>query len=308
MSQNGSRGPQRLTRGLAFVALGLGAAMMSCGGSTGSVVFGVTSELDAGSQLTSLSATVTLDGETILEREFTSDLAFPMELQTGDVSADGRVTLLLEARRGSETLLVARAETTVLEGQSLLVRVPLETDCVGELCGESTTCVEGQCVSSERDPAELPEYSEGWAGGASVDRCEPDPGGEPEVILGEGQSNFLPVEPGQVLQVEAGPQGGYHVWVASRIRNLKQGGSITEVSGSFVDLDYSPPPLAIVFSFDPDEGGFCKIFGLRFRLDDPEHPIETLLGRELDLTVTITDSDGDVGTDTQRVRLSDSFI
>jgi hypothetical protein len=268
----------------------------------------VTSELDAGSQLTAVSATLTLDGAPILEREFTSDLGFPMELATGEVSADGLVALTLEARRGDEVLLFARAETTVVEGRTLLVRVPLETECVGEPCGDGTTCVDGECVSSAKDPTELPEYFEGWAGNDGSDRCEPEPGGDPEVILGEGQSNFFPVEPGQVLQVEAGPQGGYHVWIASRIRNLKQGGSITEVTGSFVGLDYSPPPLAIVFSFDPDEGDYCKIYGLRFRLDDPDHPIETLLGEELDLTVTITDSDGDVGTDTERVRLSDSFL
>jgi hypothetical protein len=288
--------------------LGLGAIAASCGGPTGSVVFGVTSELDAGSQLTAVSAVVTVDGTPVLEREFTSDLEFPMELAVDEVSADDLVALTLEARRGSDVLLVARAETSAVEGRRILVRVPLETECVGEPCGEGTTCVDGQCAPSLKDPSDLPEYFEGWAGNDGVDRCEPDPAGEPEVILGEGQSNFFSIEPGQVLQVEAGPQGGYHVWIASRIRNLKQGGSITEVGGSFVGLDYSPPPLSIVFSFDPDEGDYCKIYGLRFRLDDPEHPIETLLGRELDLTVTITDSDGDVGTDTQRVRLSETFI
>lgn len=294
--------------GSALVALGLGVGGASCGRPTGAIVFGVTSELDAGSQLTAVTATLTLDGAPILEREFTSDLAFPMELATGEASADGLVALTLEARRGDEVLLFARAETTVVEGRTLLVRVPLESECVGEPCREGTTCVDGECASSAKDPTKLPEYIEGWAGNDGTDRCEPEPGGDPEVILGEGQSNFFPVEPGQVLQVEAGPQGGYHVWIASRIRNLKQGGSITEVTGSFVARDYSPPPLSIVFSFDPDEGDYCKIYGLRFRLDDPEHPIETLLGEELDLTVTITDSDGDVGTDTARVRLSDTFL
>jgi hypothetical protein len=64
----------------------------------------------------------------------------------------------------------------------------------------------------------------------------------------------------------------------------------------------------VVFTFDPDEGGYCKIYGLRFRLDDEAHPIETVLGKELEITVQLTDSDRDVGTGTKTVRLSDAFL
>ena len=138
------------------------------------------------------------------------------------------------------------------------------------------------------------------------DRCKP--GGEPEVIVGEGQGNYLEIEDGAELQVEAGPQGGYHVWIAARLKNLTASGSVTTVSGSFVDLDYEPSPVSLVFSFDPDEGDYCKIYGLRFRLDDPEHPVESLLGEEVDVTVTITDALGVVESDTKRIVLSDSFI
>ena len=281
-------------------------AAASCGGAEGSVVFGVKSELDAGSDITSLAVRMEFDGEAILERTFTDDLAFPLELDSGALEAGGTLSVTLSAMQGERVLLTKSAITDVVDGKRSLYRLSLETDCVDVTCSESTTCTDGECVSATQSGSSLPDYFEGWVGGNATDRCKP--GGPPEVVLGEGQADYLAVDEGQVLQVEQGPQGGYHVWVAARLKNLRQGGSITEVSGSFVDIDYDPAPFSIVFSFDPDEGDYCKIFGLRFRLDDEAHPIETLLGERLDLRIKITDSDGDSESDTVRVTLSDDFI
>jgi hypothetical protein len=278
----------------------------SCGGAEGSVVFGVKSELDAGSDITSLAVRMEFDGEAILERTFTDDLAFPLELDSGALEAGGTLSVTLSAMQGERVLLTKSAITDVVDGKRSLYRLSLETDCVDVTCSESTTCTDGECVSATQSGSSLPDYFEGWVGGNATDRCKP--GGAPEVVLGEGQADYHAVDEGQVLQVEQGPQGGYHVWVAARLKNLRQGGSITEVSGSFVDIDYDPAPFSIVFSFDPDEGDYCKIFGLRFRLDDEAHPIETLLGERLDLRIKITDSDGDSESDTVRVTLSDDFI
>ncbi len=173
------------------------------------------------------------------------------------------------------------------------------------LCGWLGTACPGDDVSSTAGGSDT-GGGDGAGGELPFDRCKP--GGEPEVIVGEGQGNYLEIEDGAELQVEAGPQGGYHVWIAARLKNLTASGSVTTVSGSFVNLDYEPAPVSLVFSFDPDEGDYCKIYGLRFRLDDPDHPITELLGEEVDVTVTITDALGVVESDTKRVLLSEAFI
>jgi len=56
------------------------------------------------------------------------------------------------------------------------------------------------------------------------------------------------------------------------------------------------------------EGDYCKLFGLRFRLDDNDHPIESLLGQTLELKLTVSDQDEDVGTAEATVVLSDDVI
>ena len=72
---------------------------------------------------------------------------------------------------------------------------------------------------------------------------------------------------GVVAQVEAGPQGGHHIWVAVRMKGLLQSGSITSVTGHFPELDQDVGPFQVIFTFDQDEGGYCKLYGLRFQLD-----------------------------------------
>ncbi len=59
----------------------------------------------------------------------------------------------------------------------------------------------------------------------------------------------------------------------------------------------------VIFTLDPDEGGFCKLAGLRFRLDG-ERKIEELLGKVVEVEVTVTDPDGDAGTGRRAVTLS----
>jgi hypothetical protein len=125
--------------------------------------------------------------------------------------------------------------------------------------------------------------------------------------VGEGQGDYLPTTDGDTAQVEAGPQGGHHIWVALRAKNLTQSGSVTNVTGHFPDLGYDVGPYAVIFTLEPDEGGYCKLYGLRFQLD-ADHPIEEMLGHPLDVTVKVTDADGDVGTGTRSVVLSKDFI
>jgi hypothetical protein len=285
------------------------AAFAACGGGEGSVVFGITSEIKP-TLIERIDARIEVDGEERLTRSYApGEISFPFELQVDELETGAAVDLSLDVFAGGQQILNRTASTTVVEDRSLLYVANLDIECTGPsapACPAEQTCEDGACVDPFRDPSTLADYYAGWAGGGSGDRCEP--GGAPEVIVGEGQSAYLPLDDGAEAQVEAGPQGGYHVWIAVRVKNLKQSGTVTEVTGRIAELGYDVPPFSVVFTLDPDEGGYCKIYGLRFRLDDETHPIETLLGKSLDITVTLTDADGDVGVGTKRVTLSDSFL
>lgn len=279
---------------------------LACG-SSGRIVFGITSELAPGASFTSMRANISTDGAELLDQTFEgSALQFPMELDMPDLDDESAMRLELTAFQGDVPIVTRIAETEAQGGRTLLYEVKIESECVAVTCDQGQTCVDGECVDAFVAATDLPDYYTGWAGGSGGGRCEP--GGDPTVFVGSGQSDYHDVEDGDVLQVEAGPQGGYHVWVAARMKNISQSGSVTDLTGAFVDIDYSPPPMSVIFTFDPDEGGFCKVYGLRFRLDDQDHPIESLLGKTMQLTVTIKDQDGDEASSTRTIELSDEYI
>ncbi|MCP4804013.1 MAG: hypothetical protein GY913_19340 [Proteobacteria bacterium] len=55
------------------------------------------------------------------------------------------------------------------------------------------------------------------------DPCERAAAYEPVVELGIGEDAFLPVQDGDTLQAEFGPQGGHHVWISLRSTGLEPG-------------------------------------------------------------------------------------
>jgi hypothetical protein len=112
---------------------------------------------------------------------------------------------------------------------------------------------------------------------------------------------------GDTAQVEMGPQGGHHIWVAIRDKGLHQSGSITSITGHFPDLNLDVGPFDVIFTQEVDEGGYCKIYGLRFQIDE-QYPIEMLLGLPLDVTVTVTDTDHTVGVGKRSVVLSQTYL
>lgn len=71
-----------------------------------------------------------------------------------------------------------------------------------------------------------------------------------------------------MAQVESDPQGGYHIWIAIRMKGLLRSGSITTITGHFDDPKRDIDPMSVIFTFDQDEGGHCKLYGLRLRIDD----------------------------------------
>ena len=286
---------------------------------SGAVVVGVRSDLRAGVDVDRLRVSMTAGGQAyrddVLTPSSPNRLRFPLELPFEGLSDGTDVAVLLEASLSAIPMpLVTRlASTRVERGRRLLLPVSLERSCVlaapggmgGPQCAAPETCVHGKCVSSAVDPSALADYTPGWA--ATSDVCKPAGGGPPVVIVGQGQSDYLALADGAVTQVEAGPQGGHHVWVAVRMKNLRQAGSVTSVTGHFPELARDVGPFNVIFTFDQDEGGYCKLFGLRFQLDQAVS-IDELLGHKLEITVSVQDQDGSVGSGTKLVQLSPTSL
>jgi len=306
-----------LARALLLVGL-VTTTLGACGDpATGTLVVGVTSDYG---DLTEVQITMKVDDQTLKddrERVGNGATSFPAEYAFNDVEEGQQLSFTLRGFDGSGTNVVTRHMTTeAVAGGPKLVRVHLETQCrIGPSGGaptcdeDSQTCIGGVCASAEVATSEQEDYSEDWAGGSSEsDVCKEAGAGPPEVHVGAGQSDYFAIEDYAEAQIEAGPQGGHHIWIAARIKNLKQSGSITEVGAEIPSLGLSITPLKVIFTFDPDEGGYCKIFGLRLQLDIDGDDINTMLGQEAKVVMSITDVDDDVGTGEKWVTLSDSIL
>jgi hypothetical protein len=129
------------------------------------------------------------------------------------------------------------------------------------------------------------------------------------VILGTGQTDYLPLGDEQELRLEKGPQGGHHIWIAVRMRNLTQSGSVTTISATLPDEpDVAVPSTAFVFTFDRDEGPYCKLWGLRYQVDSGASDLRTaykrFLGKRLTVTVEVTDRAGVSASSTRTIRIA----
>jgi hypothetical protein len=124
------------------------------------------------------------------------------------------------------------------------------------------------------------------------------------VELGTGTVNFEPLEDGDELVVVAGPQGGYHFVVHARATGLAAGDPTMPgipanprtrfsaiLDGEEVDMEQSPYRLGY-----EQEGDFQVLpSGRILRLLDEIVP--AIHGREVVLTVTVEDSEGDTASD-----------
>ena len=123
------------------------------------------------------------------------------------------------------------------------------------------------------------------------------------VTIGWGQGDYLPLTDLQTLDVEAGPQGGHHIWLAIQMKNLLGSGSRTTLEAVSPSTGTAISPFDVIFTYKPSEGGYCKLYGLRYQLDLDGVDYVPLLGKELDVTATVVDSSGDSGRDSRRVML-----
>jgi hypothetical protein len=243
---------------------------------------------------------------------------------TGKVGAPVEISVDALGDQGDKPLFTRLASTHFVPGATALLRVPLEARCIvypqqprgttripgplsGPTCTAPATCIMGACMPSDVPPAGLEPYAPNWPANAP-DRCKPRGGGAPDLQVGTGQSAYQPLTPGQVLQAEAGPQGGHHIWIAARMRNLKQAGSLTKIEGVQPDTKVAIPSTKLAFTYGADEGGYCKLVGIRYQLDNEGVDYKQFLGKPLDVTVTVTDPSGGKASATARVQVAPTIL
>ena len=293
----------------------------------GELVVGVQAE-DFGGLVDSVHIVATIDGKVSSDETVrvgpTNPTGLPKEIVLkGAPGARAEVvveaTTTQAATRGAASKVVTRRAATKLfaEGKKLL-RMQLETRCVtfsapgggptAPVCDAPQTCAAGRCITEDVAFDQLEPYEATWAT-SPPDVCRPANHGPPELVLGTGQTDFAPLADGQTLQLERGPQGGHHIWIAARMKNLRQSGSRTTLTAKLVDDPTSPIlPAGYVFTYDRDEGNYCKLWGLRFQLDSGSTTLgetyKRFLGKKVEVTVEVIDSTGAKATSTKTIQLA----
>jgi hypothetical protein len=214
-------------------------------------------------------------------------------------------------------VLVRTARTQFVANETRLLRMLLQGDCVlappgsplpgGPVCMEPETCINRACASDVVSPQALEPYASGWPNNAP-DVCRPANAGAPVIQVGTGQTDFLPIVPGETVQAEQGPQGGHHIWIAVRQENLRQAGSVTKITSAQPSTGLAGPTMAFAFTFGPDQGGFCVLWGLRYQLDLDGTDYHLFLGKPLDITVSIQDQTGTTGKGTAHVEVAPDVL
>jgi hypothetical protein len=243
-----------------------------------------------------------------------------------DRKTDAKVDVQVDAigDPAAKPLFTRLSSTRFVPERTALLRIPLESRCVvyptvprgaskvpgplsGPACTAPFTCIMGACQNSVVPVSGLEPYAANWPSNAP-DRCKPRGAGAPILQVGTGQAYYVPVTRGQVLQAEAGPQGGHHIWIATREKNLKQAGSTTTISGLQPDTNTPIPPTRLAFTYAPDEGGFCKLYGIRYQLDNEGIDYKQFLGKPLDVTATVTDAAGSTATATMHIQVAPTLL
>jgi hypothetical protein len=299
---------------------------------TTQLVVGVQSD-PMGGVVSALHVVIKVGGEVfddeVVKPPHGSKVGFPQPWEKAipaGAKSDAQVDVTIDAigDPSAAPLFTRRASTHFVPKKNALLRVQLESRCIvypvvaradskvpgplsGPTCTAPASCVSGTCQLPNVPPQMLETYAPNWPTNAP-DRCKPRDGGPPSLQVGTGQSYYVPLKPDQTLQAEAGPQGGHHIWIATRMKNLKQTGSVTRVSGVQPGTGLTIPPTTLAFTYAPDEGSYCKLYGIRYQLDNEGIDYKPFLGKPLDVTVTVTDPSGASATTTQRVQIAPTLL
>ncbi len=283
------------------------------------MVVGLQSD-DMRGAVTRLHVVATALGATLVDEAIsvTGSATFPKELRAIAPAGQPDATLEVSVEAfgpgaGGPAILRRTSAVRFEAGKTKLLRLHLEERCLtgalgGATCVPPTTCMAGTC-SSAADILE--DYAPNWPLDAP-DICKPASHGDPQVLLGSGQTDYLAIADGQTLKAELGPQGGHHVWIAVRMRNLKQSGSTITLTAVQPTTGISVLSTAFVFSFERDEGGYCKLFGLRFQLDngaaDLSNDYKKFLGKPLDISAEVIDPAGGRAKATAHVTIDATLL
>lgn len=274
----------------------------------------------------------TIGGQTVADKVIPAAQGSPITFNPTEVRVDApaaqpnaRLDVKVDVLAGEGTaplrapvLLTRLASTAFVPNQVKLLRLRLEQRCVsaavapgsvafGPTCNAPQTCIAGRCADSTVAPQDLETFGPNWPTDIP-DICRPPGAGAPEIIVGQGQTDYMPLADGEPQKLELGPQGGHHLWIAVRMKNLHQSGSRTTITGVQPDTNVAALPTAFVFTFDRDEGGYCKLFGLRYQLDNGGIDYKQFLGKPFDVTVEVEDSTGLKAKATKRVNLDTKLV
>ncbi|WP_438034726.1 hypothetical protein [Sorangium sp. So ce204] len=287
---------------LALLALG----SPGCGGEGADalVVVGLTTDMAIGFEIDAIETTTKVDGVITRAERLSygsSGLSLPAEIEIAPAQDGAEVELSVAAFRDGEAAPVVKrtVATRAAGGRRLLLPVSLDAACSGVACAAGATCAAGMCVDPFVDPSGLDDHDPTWIASAS-DACKTRSSGDPEIVMGQGESAFAPLEEGEVLPIEAGLQGGHHVWLALRVAGLRQMGLRLTVGGHFPELAFELVPFTALVALRRAGEGRCEIYGIRFRVDRGL-PVESVRGQALDVEITLEDPNGDVATAAQRI-------
>ena len=298
----------------------------------GGMAVGILSDFAAGSEIERLRVVITEDGRTVRDDVFAAGssslpLVFPLEIPSRWIPWDAPFEVRLEAfAPGSSVPLLTRVAKT--KGPFKLdhvLRVRLERECIagtslmGELvtpsCEAPLTCAGALCVDPYAPPETLDEYSETWAT-PPPDPCAPTEAAdaaEPFVEFGQGEDGvYAPLAEDGTILVHGGLQGGFHMFVGVRVKNLhwehprlafsmtdEEGASVTCITPSFLE---------------PFGDGSCINAGLRCILPYESPPglttaekIDAIKGTPYRIDVRAYDMMGDLAVTSRWVTISENI-
>lgn len=283
---------------------------------TTELIFGVDAERFEleGFFFTSFAIEVKVDGVVAASEQLTPARRLGLPHETRVIAPrdkpDALVEIVVRGLVGQNELVTRRATAHFVKGKSLLAYVRLEVRCNtfptlgtknlgGPTCVKPhETCIGAKCTSDEL--VDLPSYRADWA---TVRPSVCGAGANGSITLGTGQDTMAALSDDDTVQVECGPQGGHHVWMALAMRDLAQSGTTTTFSATQPG-GLAVPSSAYPYGFSPAANGTCELVAIRFQLDTGGVNIKDLLGKPLDLKVVATDTAGRTATATRRVNVA----
>jgi len=282
---------------------------------TATIFVGIDSEplANSGYNLTALRMTASVDGKEIANQTWDAKAGplFPREvrLDAPKGKPDANVEVLVAGVMGEGGDIVTRlVKTRFVSDRVKLLHVFLQTRCVefallggfaepAPHCVAPETCVAGKCVSSDVDPAKLPEYYADWQS-------------NPPSVCGDGTAPAIDtsVTEGGTVTLERGGQCGHHLYVDFvGMKDLSQFKTITSIAAVMPNSSVTIPTTSVPYTWAQASNGTCELPHVRFQVDSPGHKVEEYLGQDMTMTITATDDKQRTVTITRHVKVAATF-